>query len=215
MHVIQQKLLRLADSYNLGAMALRDIARIINVDHPQLIKHHLEQLEKKELINWNRGAKIITKNSSSPVTNTDLMIIPVVGAANCGPASIYADEYVVEHIKVSRTLLKNRTKIFAIRAVGSSMNMAEIEGKSIDEGDYVLIDPNDKNISSNDYVLSVIDDMANIKKVFFDNIHQQIALVSESTHQYPPIYLDQTEDTSYYICGKAVQVIKHAFQQES
>ena len=210
MHVIQQKLLRLADSYNLGAMPLRDIGKIINEGHPQLVKHHLEQLEKKSLIDWDRERKVITKRSNGPITNSDLLIIPVVGSANCGPASAYADESIIEHIKVSRTLLKNRTSIFAIKAIGSSMNKANIEGKGIDDGDYVLIDPNEKNINSNDYVLSIIDNMANVKKIIIDKIYGQISLISESTNSYPAIYIDESEDTSHYICGKVIQVIKQS-----
>ena len=50
-----------------------------------------------------------------------------------------------------------------MRAVGSSMNQANIGGKNIEEDDYVLVDHTDKDIQTNDYILSVIDGMANIK----------------------------------------------------
>lgn len=208
MHSIQQKLLRLADTYNLGAMALRDIGKIIGDEHPQLIKHHLEQLEKKGLIKWDKENKVITKLTTTPVTNTDLIFVPVLGAANCGTASIYADENVEGHIKVSRTLLKNKTSVFAIRAVGASMNKADIEGKNIEEGDYVLVDPNDKNVKDNDYVLSVIDGLANIKKIKVDYTCQQVMLLSESSFNYTPIYIDLSEASSFFVNGKVVQVIK-------
>ena len=49
------------DTYNLGVMPLRDIARIINQDHPQLIKHHLESLEKKGFIEWDKENKTIKR----------------------------------------------------------------------------------------------------------------------------------------------------------
>ena len=208
MHSIQQKLLRLADTYNIGNMSLRDVAKIINEDHPQIIKHHLEQLEKKGLIEWNKEEKIIRKMGSGVTTNTDFLVIPVLGSANCGNASIYADERIEGHIKVSSMLLKNKTNVFAIKAVGSSMNSANINGKNIEEGDYVIIDPNDKNISTNDYVLSIIDEMANIKKIRIDQEHNQITLFSESTYSYPAIYIDESESAKFFVSGKVIQVIK-------
>lgn len=208
MHIIQQKLLRLAETYNLGNMPLRDIGKIIDEEHPQLIKHHLEQLEKKGMIEWDREQKIITRRHAGVVSNADFITVPVLGSANCGPALLYATPTVDEHIKVSKSLLKGRTKVFAIKAVGSSMNKANIDGKAIDEGDYVIIDPDDRNVNSNDYVLSIIDEMANVKKIVLDDKHNQIALVSESTVDYPPIYIDKSEAAKYFLNGKVIQIIK-------
>ena len=208
MHTIQQKLIRLAETYNIGAMSLRELGEIINVDHPQTIKYHLEQLEEKKLIKWDREKKQITRLTTEAASNSDLLVIPVVGAANCGPANIYAWEHIVDHIKVSRRLLGDKTGIFAVRAVGQSMDKANIAGKNIEPGDYVLVDPSDKNIHTNDYVLSIIDQMANIKKVVIDKDHRQIALLSESTGNFPAIYIDETEADNYFVNGKVIQVIK-------
>lgn len=208
MHPIQQKLLRLADTYNLGNMSLRDIAKIINEKHPQLIKHHLEQLEKKELIEWDKEKKVIVKLATSVTTNTDFVVIPVLGSANCGNASLYADERIEGHIKVSSMLLNNKSNVFAIKAIGHSMNNANINGKNIEEGDYVIVDPNERNIRTNDYVLSIIDENANIKKIIIDHEHKQIALLSESTYSYPSIYIDESESSKYFVNGKVIQVIK-------
>jgi SOS-response transcriptional repressor LexA len=208
MHPVQQKLLKLVDTYNLGIIPLRDIAKIINEEHPQTIKHHLEALEKKGFIEWERNDKTIKRCSANVSLNTDFAIVPVLGAANCGIASVYADENVIEHIKVSFSLLRNRKNVFAVRAVGSSMNKANIGGKSIDEGDLVIIDPNDNNIESSDYVLSITDEMANIKRIFIDREHEQITLMSESTQHYPPIYISAFEASRYIVSGKVIQVIK-------
>ena len=210
MHLIQQKLLKLSGSYNLGDMALRDIAKIIGEEHPQLIKHHLEQLEKKGLISWDRDERKILRTSNNPASNIDFIVIPVLGAANCGIASVFADESIIGHIKVSTRLIHNRTKVFAVQAVGSSMNKANIDGKSIEEGDYVIVDPVDKNIRSNDYVLSIIDDMANIKKISIDQKNEQIVLLSESSNPYPPIFLHESDASKFLVNGKVIQVIKHS-----
>jgi SOS-response transcriptional repressor LexA len=89
MHTIQQKLLRLADTYNIGNMSLRDVAKIIDVPHPQIVKHHLEQLERRGLIEWDRENKTISKKSAGISSNSDFNIVPVLGAANCGHAEIF------------------------------------------------------------------------------------------------------------------------------
>lgn len=209
MHPIQQKLLRLADTTNLGSMSFRDIGKIIGDIHPQLVKHHLEQLEKRSLILWNKDKKIIKKVKSGVVSNSDFITVPVVGFANCGEATAFADEHIDRHIKISTKFIKNKREIFAIRAVGSSMNKANINGKSINDGDYVIIDSKEKNVRTHDYVLSIIDDVANIKKVFFDKNNKQIILFSESTHSYPPIYIDTSEAAKYLVNGKVIQIIKN------
>lgn len=208
MHLVQQKLLKLSDTCNMGELPLREIAKIINEAHPQTVKHHLEALEKRGLIEWNKETKTIKKCSATVAVNVDFAVIPVIGTASCGIATAYADEMIEEHVKVSFSLLRNRRNVFAIRAIGCSMNKANINGKSVEDGDLVIIDPEDKNIQSNDYVLSIIDEMANIKKIIINIEHEQITLVSESTKYYPHIYISASEMNRYVVGGKAIQVIK-------
>ncbi len=215
MHPIQQKLLKLSETYNIGNMSFRDVARILGEDHPQTVKHHLEQLEKKELIDWDKENKVITKKVIGVVSNIDFTIIPIMGSANCGHANIYADERIEGHLKISSKLLGNRNAVFAIKAIGYSMNNANIGGRNIEDGDYVIIDPSDKNVRSNDYVLSIIDEVANIKKIIIDRNNCQITLISESTFQYPAIYIEESEAPKYLINGKVVQVIKQPKHSET
>ena len=101
--------------------------------------------------------------------------------------------------------------IFAIKAYGDSMNNARIPNgrnsvHNIQEGDYVIVDPTSKNPSTGDYVLSIIEGTANIKKFVDDTANNQVVLISESTNDLPPIHIDRTMD--YLINGKVIQVIK-------
>jgi SOS-response transcriptional repressor LexA len=209
-HVVQQKILRLIETYDVGKMSLRDIGKIVGEEHPQMIKHHLEQLEKRGLIKWNKEKKIINKTNTGVISNSDFIVVPVLGASNCGDVTIFATEFIEGHIKVSTGLLKNKLRVFAVKAIGSSMDGSNIDGKNIEDGDYVIIDPNDKNINDNDYVLSIIDGTVNIKKITFDRDHNQIMLFSESTNFYPSIYLNISEASKYLVDGKIIQVIKVA-----
>jgi len=86
------------------------------------------------------------------------------------------------------------------------MNCATVGGKAIDDGDYVVIDGENRTPEDGDLVLSVIDGMANIKRYRFDRENNQIVLLSESTQSFSPIFIHPDDD--YEINGKVVQVVK-------
>ena len=88
------------------------------------------------------------------------------------------------------------------------MNMANIDGKSIEEGDFVIIDSENRNPKSGDYVLSIIDGCANIKRFARDRVNNCYVLLSESTKDYPPIFIDEKDFSSYMINGEVIKVIK-------
>ena len=208
MHIIQEKLIKLAENRNLGQMTLRQIGKLIDVKHPQKIKHHLNQLAKKGFIRFNKEKGLIEKIKQGTIKKTGFFAVPILGSANCGEATIFADENLEGYLKISSKLLKKKQGIFAIKAEGSSMDKADIDGKTIDDGDYVIVDNKDRSPINRDYVLSIIDDVANIKKFIFDKKNKQIVLLSESTMDFPPIYIHPEDFSKYMISGKVVQVIK-------
>ncbi len=208
MHIIQQKILRLAEKQNIDQMSLHEIGRLVGEEHPQKIKHHLGQLRKKGFIETVKGREVVRKNVRGAIKGADFFTVPILGSANCGEATIFAEENLEGYLKVSAKLLKKKRGIFAIKAEGSSMNRANIGGKSIEDGDYVIIDSEQKNPKNGDYVLSIIDDVANIKRYFEDRKNKQVVLLSESGANFPPIYIHPREIPEYLVGGKVVQVIK-------
>jgi repressor LexA len=206
MHKIQEKLLGLAKETSIGHLTLREMGEMIDEKFPQKIKHHLDQLEKKGLIRQDRSHGRIDVINHEESTNAGLISVPLVGAANCGPASIFATENIEGYLKISPALLKRNKKIFAIKAQGLSMNKATIDGKRIEDGDYLIVDSSDTSPQNGDIVLSIIDAMANIKRYIWDDENQQIVLTSDSTTDFPPIYIHADDD--FIINGKVVQVIK-------
>lgn len=183
------------------------IGKLVGAEHPQKIKHHLSQLEKRGFIKIDQSNETISAMKLGTIRNTDLIAIPIVGSANCGQAVTYAEENIEGYLKISRSLLKKKKGIIAIRANGNSMNKANIGGHSIENGDFVLIDYDDKVPQDDDYVLSIIDGLANIKKFIQDEANQQIVLLSESTADYSPIYIDPS-NYDYIINGKVIGVLK-------
>lgn len=213
MHEIQKKLLVLAESMNLAELTLREIGAKIGETSPQKVKHHLQQLEKRGLIRIDKVKGIIEKAVGGFVAGLGekvrLFAIPILGAANAGPAVDISDQRIEGYLRVSSSMLLNKRKadhLFALKVDGPSMNRVVIDGKRIEDGDYVIIDSSIVNPKNGDVVLSIIDGMANIKRFYRDETNKQVVLMSDSTQSFPPIYIHANDN--YRVNGKVVQVIK-------
>ena len=143
------------------------------------------------------------------LNKSNLMVLPILGCADCGEATQFAEERVRGFLKISKKLLPKGKDFFVIEAVGFSMNRANINGKTLDDGDYAIVDGSCSVPENGDYVLSVIEGTANIKKYIEDKENNQIVLTSESTKDYPSIFIHPDEATNYLVNGKIIDVIKN------
>lgn len=206
MHPIQDKILKLIDSRNISGFTLREIGSFVGEKFPQKIKHHLLQLERKGFILIDKKNSII-KRIGKNIDESNLFIsVPIYGTANCGPRTIYAEQNLEGYLKVSKRLLSKTNKIFALRAEGNSLNKADINGKNIEDGDFIIVDSENINPHTGDYIVSIIDNMANVKKYIWDEKNSQIILISESSQNYDPMYIHK--DDNIVINGKVINVIK-------
>ncbi len=210
MHQIQEKILQLMGNNDIGKMTLRAIGEAVQEPNsPQKIKHHLDQLAKNGLIKIDRSKKIIERVKRGVVAGGKLIAVPILGSANCGEALCFGEENFQGNLYISQSLLKNIKNIFAVKAVGQSMNRAKVNKKdSISDGDYVIVAKEDKTPQNGDYVLSTIDGMVNIKRFFRDKENHQVVLFSESTQDFAPIYIAENDFVDYLINGTVVQVLK-------
>jgi repressor LexA len=217
MHLIQTKLLALSKQENLAKLSLRVLAERIGLpdESPQKIKHHLQQLEKKGFLAIDRARQTMSTADSKPGwakglldMKSRLFSIPVIGTANCGPATVFAEQNFQGFLRVSSKLIERSkpTGLYAIKADGSSMNRAEVKGKRIEDGDYIIINKDDKDVKTGDIVLAIVDDKATVKRFIDDRENGQIVLAAESSYDYEPIYLHA--DDEFTINGKVVAVIK-------
>ena len=217
MHPIQSKLLELSKQENLAKLTLREMAKLIGMpnESPQKIKHHLLQLQKKGFVSIDRTKGVMETSSPTPSwangllkKASQLFSIPIVGTANCGPATIFAEQNFQGFLKVSSKLIGRSmpTGLFAIKADGSSMNRAQIGEKSIEDGDYVIVNSHDRTPKTGDVVLAIIDNNVTIKRFIDDRQNGQIVLRADSSFDYEPIYLHP--DDSFDINGKVIGVIK-------
>jgi SOS-response transcriptional repressor LexA len=208
----QAKILELSSKRNILNISLRELGRQTGIKNPATVKYHLEKLKQKNLIiipEDNSSLIEIKKNLSK--TFRALVRIPILGRANCGTPIAEAEEIHDGFLQISPKLLPaNTDSLFALRAEGNSMNRAHIKGANINDGDYVVIDSKQSSYRSGDYVLSIIDGCANIKKIFIDSSTERIVLLSESTAEHNPIYIHK--DDNYLINGRVVLVIKNPAQ---
>jgi len=210
MHDLQKKLLKLSSNSDISEMTLRDISEAVGEgrENPQKIKHHLQQLVKRGLLKSENGKY---RKISDIINNvkSNLMSLPIFGSANCGEAISFAEDHIEGYLKVSPKITNNNKNLFVVKARGNSMNKALINGENIDDGDYVLVDSEKKSPENGDYVLSIIDGLANIKKFKEDKNRGIIMLISESTSSYDPIYIHQDDRDFYSVAGKVVGVLKN------
>ena len=213
LHAIQEKILRLAQQRSLSNLSLRQIGQLVGDRSPQKIKHHLQQLEKKGLLRIDRVKGVVEKPKSGWIggflrKGRRLLQIPIVGAANCGPAELLAQENLIGYLRISNSLLHRRTNkgLFALRADGFSMNQTRIDGKNIENGDFVIVDGEDRSAREGEVILSIIDGAANIKRFHVDKKNQQIVLLSDADQELAPIYIHPEDE--FLVNGRVIGVIK-------
>ena len=142
------------------------------------------------------------------IFRNNLFSIPIIGIASCGALDIFAEENFDGFLHISKRMISKSSPngLFAIRARGFSMNLAEIHDNKIEDGDFIIVDKENKNIINNSIVLVVIDGMGTIKRFIRDRNNNQIVLKSDSSFDYEPIYLHPRDD--FFISGKVIDVIK-------
>lgn len=193
-------------------MSLREIGDKTAIGtNPQLVRHHLQQLVKNGFLTIDKKTGLMTLASEQKSDRSALISIPIMGQANCGEALSFADNQIQGYLQVSPSLLKKRAqKPYALKAVGESMNAAKIrtfgsQFAGIDDGDYVIVDGEDKVAGNNDYIVAVIEGLANIKKLKQDEYG--VRLVSESRQPLPPIMISPDEQENF-VSGKVLAVVK-------
>ena len=212
MHKTQEVILEITKQKDLSFIGIRELARMLGV-HPQTAKHHLSQLNKKGLI--KRGSILDASSIHSDILHgADLVVIPYMGLANCGPATRIAKDDIEGFINISSRLLdtKEYSTLFAIKVEGDSMNQAQLNDQNIEDGDYVIVDSK-RMPQRNDYVIATVDNLANIKKFCPEQDSsghiQRIVLISESTDDYRPIFIHPEDEMGQLIAGVAIQVVKN------
>lgn len=209
MHSTQQSILELATSQNLYKLSLREIGKAATGKDqpPQLVKYHLQRLIDGGHLRVDERHGVIERVVRGE-KHASFVPLPIVGAASCGPATQIAEQHVEGYLCLSQKFLpKDHSGLFVVRAVGSSMNCAQVKGKAINDGDFVVVDSKARQPESGSYVLAVTGGNANVKK-FVKDADGQAMLLSESSENFSPIYIHPEDQTDFFINGCVVDVFK-------
>lgn len=163
--------------------------------------NYLNELESKGYIqrtSEDRGIKL------RGITRDLFVDVPILGMANAGMALAYADEYIEGYLKVSKSIVRDKN-VFAVQISGTSMNKAKINNKTINDGDFVLVEKRE-TYDYNDKVLVIIDGLATVK-IYRKFDEDNIVLAPDSTDKkHKPIFL--TSEDNFVIDGKVIEVLK-------
>ena len=143
----------------LTGLSLRDIGEAIGVGKkPQIIAHHLKQLELKGFIRQATGTDKVFEVLKTPVA--EVVYINLYESAQCGPEGVLGDDAIVDKIALpSRTFgITKPADFFLIKARGESME------EMIKDGDMVLAHKQD-SVANGAIAVVVHDEMPKIKKV--------------------------------------------------
>lgn len=205
MNKIQQKILDLARVHDIKSMRRVDLVELTKCEYPSQITHHMNQLIK-------RGDLVLSNGKLVPSIklNSGFFSIPVLGEADCGEATKYADGSVVDNLIVSPSLIssKHPERLYSLIARGDSMNAQVFRGKLMEDGDFLIVEKIDGYEPSNgDVVVSNIGGLANVKA--FKRENERIVLLPNSTQpNFFPIFIDINDE--FIVEGKVVDIIKAA-----
>ena len=212
----QKKVLDFLNAYSKDkgyAPSLDEIRRHFKLVSISTAHYYIQKLEEEgylqKVFNQPRSINVNSNEFMKSILpkSIESFSIPVLGSANAGPATSLAEENISGYLKVSHKDINRKNGVFALRVEGDSMKKAKIAGKNLEEGDFVVIDSEYRSPKNGDYVLSVIDGCANLKKFERDNKTGEVLLVSESTNpKHKPIYI--SSEDNFMINGKIVNVVK-------
>lgn len=204
----QDRVLRMIRDFYLengNAPSLTELQGMLGISTKRGVVSHLEALEKKGFIirtSEPRGIHIIDESESEMVYEY-LVGIPILGYANAGTPLIIAEEENLGILQLDKSLIGRKKNLFALIVKGDSMDMREIDGKNIEEGNYLIVQK-DSAYEDGDSVVAVIDGCATVKNIKVND--DMIILYPQSSNPiHKPIYLDANGNS--IINGKVVKVL--------
>ena len=208
MHKLQKKILDYAKTDDISQYGYRKLGEKVGIDHPQKVKWHLNKLMKDGYLYKAGDGSIRVSEEES---GARLARVPILGLANCGEPLSYADAHEHGFLTLSPSLLKSGQlgNLFAVKAVGDSMDQASVNGNAITDGDYVVVDASKEVPETGEYIVSSVEGLANIKRFVRDEQNEVVALISESSNPRPPIIISEDDMGTYRVHGKVVSVVKN------
>lgn len=173
---------------------LEDLRSILELSQLSSVQRHTDALKEKGYLENTRGISL-------PKLSAKVQI-PLVGNVACG-IPLLATENIEAYISYDASKIRGSAQdYFFLRAVGDSMNKANVFGKSIENGDYILV-KKQTSADPGNRIIALIGDEATIKK--YVPTSEVIRLEPESSNpENKPIYLFE----DFFIQGVVAGVVK-------
>jgi repressor LexA len=210
----QEKVLTLIRDHfleNGQAPSLGELQEKLGFSSKRGVVNHLLALEKKGYIirtSEPRGIQLLDQEDDNNVEYEYLIGIPILGYANAGTPLVSAKEEAIGTLKVDKKLIGKKAKkdLFALIVKGDSMNQRELDGVSIDEGRYLLVDK-ESEVQEGDIVVAVIDNSATVKNISLKTRDMVVLYPESDNPKHQPIYIDS--DSDFMINGKVIKVLNN------
>jgi len=158
------------------------------------VQRHTDALKEKGYLDRSRGLSI-------PILDEKLRI-PLIGNIACG-SPLLAAQNIEAYVAYNKSLLKgNPNNYFFLRAIGDSMNKANVQGKAIDDGDFVLV-KRQNTADIGEKIVALIGDEATIKYLQRDEGYIVLNPRSSNPDNKPIYVLDDL-----LIQGVVIDVVK-------
>lgn len=163
--------------------SVRELMSEMHYKSPRSAMLLLEELENSNFLERKSDGSFRMVKDLDTGSNIRTVEIPLVGNITCG-IPMLVEENIEAMIKVSTSLLKTGNKYFLLRAIGDSMNKADIN-----TGDLMLI-KQQSNAENGDRVVALIDDEATVKE--YQRKGNIVALMPRSNNnKHKPIILEK------------------------
>ncbi len=188
------------------APSLNELKDELGITTKRGVVVHLDALEKKGYIfRTSQPRGIHMAENDDEIVYDYLVGVPILGYANAGIPMVSAEEENMGVLKIDKNILGKRRNLFSLIIKGDSMDQAVIDGHTLKNGKYVVVEK-DADFDDGDIVVAIIDNCATIKR--FKRGRDMIVLYPDSSNPAnTPIYIDK--NTDILINGKVVKVLEN------
>jgi repressor LexA len=185
---------------------LREIGEHMGIRSTNGVNDHLRALERKGYLTRedmkSRALKLVQDDMPAPANklnaDEDLIEVRVLGRVAAG-LPLYAEENVIDTVRVDRMLVRGGREVFGLRVSGDSMIDAGILS-----GDYIFV-KKQSTADRGDIVVALIGDEATVKYFYPERDYVRF---QPANGQMAPILVRASDFKSTMLLGKVVGVYR-------
>jgi repressor LexA len=184
---------------------LREIGEHMGIRSTNGVNDHLRALERKGYLTRedmkSRALKLVEDQQEAPAklnADDDLIEVRVLGRVAAG-LPLYAEENVIDTVRVDRMLVRGGREVFGLRVTGDSMIDAGILS-----GDYIFV-KKQSTADRGDIVVALIGDEATVKYFYPERDYVRF---QPANGQMAPILVRASDFKSTMLLGKVVGVYR-------